>query len=113
MQNVACPITIVSNENRTPPNAKNEFSAIPVMMPGSAIGSTRTNDTTSRPKNRKRCTANAASEPSTRATAVATSAARTDSQSACRIASLCQADENHRVDNPESGQLCTFDGLNA
>src|SRR5919199_303580 len=113
MQKVACPMTIVVSENRTPPNVKKEFSAIPVMIPGSAIGRTSTSEIASRPKKRKRCTANAAVEPSASAIAVAISAARTDSQSAWRIASLCQVEENQRVDNPGSGQLCTFEGLNA
>ena len=34
-----------------PVNEKNEFSAIPVMMPGSARGSTSRNEMASRPKN--------------------------------------------------------------
>ena len=43
---------------------------MPVMIPGSASGSTRRNETASRPKKRKRATANAAIVPSTSATAV-------------------------------------------
>ena len=49
-------------------------SAMPVTMPGSAIGSTMRIDTASRPKNRYRATANDAIVPSTSATAVAPSA---------------------------------------
>jgi hypothetical protein len=113
MQKVAWPMTIVVSENCTPPNAKNEFSAIPVMIPGSAIGRTSTNETASRPKKRKRCTANAAADPRTTAIAVARSAARTESHSAWRMSSSLNADENHRVESPPSGQLCTFEGLNA
>src|SRR3954453_413468 len=113
MQNVACPMTIVVSENVTPPNAKNEFSAIPVMIPGSASGSTKTNETASRPKKRKRCTANAASDPSSSAIVVAISAAFTDSHSASRMSWLANVDENHFVDSPSSGQPCTLDGLNA
>ena len=41
--------------SRRPLKVKNEFSAIPVMIPGSAIGSTSRNETASRPKKRKRC----------------------------------------------------------
>src|SRR3954452_13794061 len=112
MQKVAWPMTIVVREKLTLPNAKNEFSAIPVMIPGSASGRTSRNDTASRPKKRKRCTANAAIVPSASAIAVAISPARTDSHSASRISEFENVDENHFVDSPSSGQLCTFDGLN-
>ena len=83
------------------------------MIPGSAIGSRITSETASRPKKRKRCTANATIEPSTSAIPVASSPARTDSHSAWRTSSLCHVEENQRVERPGSGQLCTFDGLNA
>ena len=52
---------------------------MPVMIPGSAIGSTSRNETASRPKKRKRCTPNDAAVPSTSATAVASAAAFSDS----------------------------------
>ena len=113
MQNVAWPMTIVVSENVTPAKAKNEFSAIPVMIPGSASGSTSSSETASRPKNRKRCTANAARVPSVSAIAVEIRPARTLSHSAWRISSLCQVAENHLVDRPCSGQLWMFDGLKA
>ena len=113
MQNVAWPTTIVTSEKSIPPNANSEFSAIPVMIPGSASGRTSTSETVSRPKKRKRCTAKAASEPSTSAIVVAISAARTDSHSASRISPLANVDENHLVETPWSGQLCTLEGLNA
>ena len=62
MQKVAWPITIVQSENGTPAEGvKNEFSAMPVMIPGSASGRTSRNEIASRPKKRKRWTANAAS----------------------------------------------------
>src|SRR6267378_2543763 len=109
MQKVAWPMTIVSSENVRLLKLMNEFSAIPVMIPGSAIGSTSRSDTASRPKKRKRCTANAAIDPSSIATAVEINPARTDSHSAWRISALCHVEENHRVDRPGSGQLCTFD----
>src|SRR4051794_38823575 len=96
-----------------PQKSKNEFSAIPVMIPGSAIGRTTRNDTASRPKKRNRLTPNAAAEPSSSATVVATSAARTDSQSALRIPSSSNVFENHFVDRPSIGQPCTFEELNA
>src|SRR5436309_11447314 len=94
-------------------NVKNEFRAIPVMIPGSAIGSTSRNDTDSRPKKRKRAIANAAAEPSTSALAVASSAARTESQIASRTSWACHATPNQCVVRPGMGQLCTFDLLNA
>ena len=42
---------------------KKEFSAMPVMIPGSAIGSTSRNETDSRPKKRKRAIANGGHRP--------------------------------------------------
>src|SRR5919201_4233277 len=113
MQKVAWPTTIVQSEKFTPRTVKNEFSAIPVMIPGSAIGSTRTNDTASRPKKRKRWTAKAAALPRTTAIDVAATAALSESSKAPRASSLCHAVENHLVENPEIGQLWMFEGLNA
>src|SRR5438105_32400 len=105
MQKVACPTTIVVSDSVTDAKLKNELSAIPVMIPGSASGSTSRNETASRPKKRKRCTANAAADPSRIAIESESSPARTDSHSAWRISALCHVDANHFVDSPESGQL--------
>ena len=91
----------------------NELSAIPVMMPGSASGSTNMNEIASRPKKRKRSTANAPIDPSRMAVAVANRPARIDSHSAWRISALCHVEENHFVEKPGIGQLWTFDELNA
>src|SRR3954471_15582177 len=113
MQNVAWPITIVQYERLIDQNWKNELSAMPVMIPGSAIGRTSSSEIDSLPKKRKRCSANAAALPSTIAIVVATTAALIDSQNALRISWLCQVLENHFVDRPSSGQPWTFDGLNA
>ena len=55
---------------------------MPVMMPGSAIGSTNSSEIASRPKNLARDSAAAASVPSTSASAVAIAATSTDSRSA-------------------------------
>ena len=53
MQNVAWPMTIVRRPSDTPSTCvKVELSAMPVTMPGSAIGSTTRNETASRPKKR-------------------------------------------------------------
>ena len=50
MQNVACAITIVTNPSSQPKIVRNAlFSAIPVTMPGSAIGRITSSDTVSRP----------------------------------------------------------------
>ena len=94
-------------------NVKNEFSAMPVMIPGSAIGRISRNETDSRPKKRKRAIANAAAEPRTRAMPVASSAARTESQSASRTSCVCHATLNQCVVKPGIGQLWTFELLNA
>ena len=74
MQKVAWPMTIVSSERLIPANWNAEFSAMPVMIPGSASGRTSSSETASRPKKRKRCTPKAAAEPSSSAIAVASSA---------------------------------------
>src|SRR5579862_8265661 len=113
MQNVACPITIVSSDRLTPTYWKAEFSAMPVMIPGSASGSTSSSDTPSRPKKRKRCTPNAASEPSTSATQVENRPAFKDRSNAERTCWSCQATDSHLVDRPDGGHPCTFDLLNA
>ena len=55
---------------------KVELSAIPVTMPGSAMGRMTRNETASRPKNRNRATPRAARLPSTSAIDVAIAAVR-------------------------------------
>ena len=95
MQKVAWPMMIVHIDSVMLPKAKNELSAMPVTMPGSARGSTRRNDTTSRPKKRNRCTAKAAADPSRSATPVAASPTFVDSHSAVRTSESCQATANH------------------
>jgi hypothetical protein len=52
MQNVACPMMIVTSDSPIPAKLNAELSAIPVMIPGSASGRTSSSDTASRPKNR-------------------------------------------------------------
>src|ERR687884_380141 len=113
MQKVACPMTIVHNDRLIPLATKNELSAMPVMMPGSASGSTTTNETTSRPKNRKRCTAKAAADPSSTAIAVETSAALRDNPSELATSELCTVAPNHLSVKPAMGQLWMCDELKA
>ena len=79
-------------------------SAMPVTMPGSAIGSRMRIDTDSRPKNRYRATANDAIVPRTSATAVAPRPAFTDVASASRAPGLFQARYHHSRVNPLGGQ---------
>src|SRR2546421_10930043 len=100
-QNVACPITIVQYDRLVPQKAKNELSAMPVMIPGRAIGRTSSQEIASLPKKRKRETPKAAADPSSTAALVATSAALTESHSAARMSGSCQVCENHLVDSPE------------
>ena len=82
-----------------------ERSAMPVTMPGSAIGSSRSSDTTSRPKKRLRWTAAAASVPSTSAISVATDATRTDSQNAAQKSTRLNALPHHSKVMPGSGKV--------
>ena len=51
MQKVAWPSTIVQNEKGMSTRSKAERSAMPVMMPGSAIGRMTSSEIASRPKN--------------------------------------------------------------
>ena len=88
-------------------------SATPVTIPGSAIGNTSASDSTSRPKKRNRCTANAANDPSTAAIPVAPSPARTELRNAARTSSLRQAVPHHFVDHSVIGHTWIFDSLNA
>src|ERR1700757_2509171 len=111
-QKVACPTTIVQIERLMWPVTNAELSAIPVTMPGSAIGRTSRKETASRPKKRKRATPKAPAEPSASAMPVAMSPTRTESHNDV-LTSDVQAAWNQLVLYAEIGQLCTFDLLNA
>src|SRR5258706_15391839 len=82
MQNVAWAITRVMRPRPMPTWWNPAFSEIPVTMPGSAIGSTTSNDTVLRPKNANRWTANDSADPSTTAMSEARVAVFTEVQSA-------------------------------
>src|ERR687887_106422 len=115
MQKVACPITIVQSDGSMwwiGLFLKNEFSAIAVTTPGSAIGSTNRNVIASRPKNVKRLTA-AAADPRTSAIAVLRPAALSESTSASRASVFCHAVWNHFVLKPAIGQLWMLEELKA
>src|SRR4051812_6935507 len=73
------------------------LSAMPVTMPGSAIGSTSANDSVSRPKKRNRCTASAASDPRTSDRTVAPIPTCSDRIRALRSSGLENAAEYHEV----------------
>src|SRR5205085_2215957 len=103
-QKVAWPVTIVHCDSAMLPVTKAELSAMPVTIPGSAMGSTRRKETASRPKKRKRATPNAAAEPSTSAMPVAYSPTRTESQSDV-FTSDVHAALNQCVVNDGIGQL--------
>ena len=95
MQKVACPTITVNSVRSTPSTwVKVALSAMPVTIPGSAIGRITRNEIVSRPKKRWRETAIAASVPSTIAIAVAPSPAFTEVQSASRTPGLWKALSN-------------------
>src|SRR4051794_22891567 len=78
MQKVAWPKTIVQVEKGRFMMSKAERKAMPVMMPGRAIGRMNNSDSDSRPKKRARAKAAAASVPMMRARSVAISATLSD-----------------------------------
>ncbi len=84
-------MTIVSVPKGTPRLLNDALRAMPVTIPGRAIGRIRKNDTTSRPKKWKRWTANAARLPRTSATTIAKSATSMDRKNASRTSSLARA----------------------
>ena len=99
-------MTIVTIDSWMPLKEKNELSAIPVMIPGSASGSTRKNEIASRPKKRKpmhRVGHRRARAPSR--SAVAASPTLTDSMKAWRTCGSFQATENQCSVKLEIGQL--------
>src|SRR6202171_2282128 len=113
MQNVAWPMMIVQIERLTPPKLKNALSAMPVMIPGNARGSTKRRLTASRPKNDVLWMAKAAQDPRMRATAVAASPTWTESSSAERTVASFHVELNHLVVRPGMGQLSMFEVLKA
>ena len=86
---------------------------MPVMIPGSASGSSSRNEIDSRPKKRKRWIANEAAVPSTSATAVATRPTLTDSQSELRASGSFQAAWNQCSVQDLIGQVWRTEPLKA
>src|SRR3979490_2721953 len=109
MQKVVWPTTIVQIESSNLLKLKNERSAMPVMMPGSASGSTKRKLMASRPKNAVLKIPKAAQDPRMTASPVAASAVLTERSSAVRTSGSFQVEANHLVLNPEMGQLSMFD----
>src|SRR4051794_20627246 len=103
MQKVACPRTIVQNENGISIRLNAERSEMPVMIPGSAIGRITSSEMVSRPKNRVPETAAAQSVPSTSAIRVEIDATCTDSVSACQTSARFQVTSNHFSVSPGGG----------
>src|SRR5438876_3146733 len=113
MQKVVCPTMIVQIDSRIPPYPKKEWRATPVMMPGSASGSTNRKLTASRPKNAVLRIAKAAHDPSTSASAVVVSATSTESRSADTTSASLMVILIHVSVRPSIGQASIFDELNA
>ncbi len=95
------------------PNVRNAvLSAIPVTMPGRAIGRMTRKETVSRPKKRKRWTANESSDPRTRATSVAPIAAWSEASRAERTPSSLKATTYQSMVRPSGGHFGTNPALN-
>ena len=105
MQNVACAITTVRKPRSMPSMVRKALlRAMPVTMPGSAIGRMISSDTVLRPKKRVRRSASPASVPSTRAITVASSATSRLVSSASRAPVLWAASFHQCSVNPLGGQ---------
>ncbi len=94
---------IVQIENGMSARLKAERSAMPVMMPGSAMGRMTSSEMVSRPKNFVWLTAAAQSVPRTSAITVEMAATWTDSDSACQTSGRFQVTANHCVVRPGGG----------
>ena len=102
---------IVQKEKGISASEKAERSAMPVMMPGSAMGRMTSSEMTSRPKNLVRATAAAASVPRTSAITVAILATLTERPRASQISGRFQATANHCSVKPGGGHLKLFSSV--
>ena len=106
MQNVACAITTVQIDSGMPMIVRKKlFSAMPVMMPGSAIGRMMSRLIASRPKKSNRCSAIEMRVPSTSETTVAMIATCTLVSTASRAPALSKARPHHSSVNPGGGHV--------
>src|ERR1041384_120553 len=103
VQNVACPATIVNTDGSMPPIFIAASNAMPVTMPGSAMGSTNNTVNESFAGNFARASANAASVPRISAMTVAQAATPSDNVSDCQMSARSNARENHLSVNPGGG----------
>ena len=95
---------MVQNENGISSVWYAERSAMPVTMPGSAIGRISSSEIASRPKNVVRASAAAASVPSTSAVAVEYAATSNDSRIAAQTSLRSHATANHCVVSAGGGK---------
>jgi hypothetical protein len=96
---------MVQNENGTSAMLMADRMAMPVMIPGSARGSTRKTEMLSLPKKRNRPTAAAAIDPKTIAASEATSATTIDRRIASQSSGVSNACPNHFVVRPGGGKV--------
>ena len=111
-QNVAWPTMIVVTPKSKPIARNAVLRARPVTMPGSASGRITMNAIVSRPKNRKRATARASSDPSTIARIVAPIATWTDVANDERMPASLNALTYQSSVNEVIGQVATLAALN-
>jgi hypothetical protein len=105
MQKVVCPIAIVQNPGGTSARRNAECSAMPVTMPGNAMGRMKLIAIQSLPRNSRRARASAASVPSSTAASVAPRATRAESSSASSTSERSTAAANQRVVKPCGGKV--------
>src|SRR5262245_34379508 len=103
MQKVACPTTMVQKPGSMPALLIAESSAMPVMMPGSAIGSTSSTVMLSLPRKLPRAMPSAVREPSKIASRVATAATASDKRIAAQMSSRANAALNQCSVRPGGG----------
>src|SRR6478672_13323312 len=105
MQNVAWPATTVQSDGVMFRYSIAESRAIPVTMPGSAIGSTKSSEIAFLPKNRKRERAKAMHVPRKRASAAARRPTEKEFTSASRANWSFHASRNQWVVKLVTGQV--------
>src|SRR5690349_11125711 len=103
MQNVVWPATIVQKDASSPPSFMAASSAMPVMIPGSAMGNTNSSVSASLAGKRALASANAASVPRIMASVVAQAATASDSDSDCQMSACSKATLNQCTVRPGGG----------
>src|SRR5262245_53091340 len=103
MQKVAWPATIVQNPGSSRASLMAESKAMPVMMPGSAIGIAKSTVSVCLPRKFPRASAKAASVPSSSAPTVAALATASDRRSAAHISLREKARSNQCSVRPGGG----------